>query len=499
MRVPLLAVLPVLAVFAALSVRPAQAAPTSVILYPSGAFVSEEYPLTPERGKAVLDLPAALDEASLRFSLAQGTVRGVRLEKVNGGKTGPLAALQTRRQELAARLDAEKAHGEALSALTQSLSSAPFKKGKAENNEGVQARQTRLEDMARQRLASERAAKSLEAELRTLDERLAALGGERDTLRCTLELTADMTAAPTARGLVSVRASYFVPAAGWSPQYEVEALPDQETVRVSLRARLWQNTGRDWNGARVTLASMNAPAGVNPPPLTPPARPLMLQSAMRRSAAAKAAADGFAAESAPAREEQGGKTWDAGELHLADACPLSVPLENCELSASFLRLVRPAASPAAWIQARLKNGDAPFLPAGEAVFLLDGLPVGRDTFSLASADATLAFGRDPLVTVQYNALPARPETAEQDMEQTNLRWNIALANGHSRPVQVRVEEPAPLHRDAAVRIQERSQPAPVLDEEHNAYVWERTLPARGRAVIREDLLILSPRILPPGK
>ena len=487
MRIP---VLPALA--ALLFALPAQAAPVAVTLYPSGALVTEEFQATPRDGALALDLPAALDEASLRFSLPEGAVRGVRLRTVDGGPDGPLAALRERRRDLQEHLDAETALQETLTRMSAFWTAPPrlLEQDPEDVSASVASLDTilgsRMEELVRQRLASERKAATLKAELRDVDERIAALGGERDTLRCTLETTAS--------GPAAVRASYLVSSAGWSPRYEVEALPDQNLVRVGLRAHLWQNTGRDWNGAALTLSSSHAPAGVTPPPLTPPAaRPVMLKAAARSNVLADAAPAGAAP--VPAREEQAGASWKPGTLRLADASPLTIPLENRDLKASFLRLVRPSVSPSAWIQARLETapGETPFLPAGEASFLLDGLLVGRDTFALSPADTALSFGRDPLVTVERTALPARAEEAEPGMEQTGLRWNIVLTNGHSSPVRVRVEEPAPFHRDASVRVQERSEPAPVLDEEKNAYVWELELPARGRVTIREDIRILTPR------
>lgn len=516
-------------VLAALLPFSAGAKPVAVTLYPSGALVTEEFQAQAD-GNFTLDLPAALDEGSLRFSTAKGAPQGVRLQKVEGKESGPLAALRERKQNLEARLDAEKARGEALAALLTRLTTTPPKAAKttpkpsakpgkepAAPEIGPEDKLRRnLEELSRQRLASERAARGMEAALTELDARLKSLGGEKDTLRCTLENV------PAG----AVQASYLISFAGWTPRYTVEAQPEEGLVRLALAARMRQNSGRDWERLELTLATANAPSGVTPPTLSPMPRPLLFKSASPSSlgVSTRAVSRGITADAeAPeamaavefsAREEAGGRAWRPGALSLPDDSPFLLPLEEHTLKANFVRLARPSAGSSVWIQARLENpGDSPFLPAGEASFLLDGLLVGRDEFSLSPADSALSFGRDPLVTVERTALPARAEesdsgegkgssAAEKTMDKTaekapversNMRWLITLKNGHSAPVRVRVEEPAPLHRDADVRVFERSEPSPALDETKNAYVWELELPGHGSATIREDLLILTPR------
>jgi hypothetical protein len=107
-------------------------------------------------------------------------------------------------------------------------------------------------------------AAKLEARLLELEDRTLALKNERN-LR--LEEAGKLGTLPrkpgievavslTGTGPTKVQLSYFVPQhVRWYPRYELQLQPEQQRVQVAFSARVSQDTGEDWEGAKLTLST----------------------------------------------------------------------------------------------------------------------------------------------------------------------------------------------------------------------------------------------------
>ena len=107
-------------------------------------------------------------------------------------------------------------------------------------------------------------AAKLEARLRELDARVATLRAER-ALR--LHEAARLGELPRRPGIevavtlagtgpTKVQLSYLVPQrVRWYPRYELQLQPEQQRVQVAFSGRVSQDTGEDWEGAKLTLST----------------------------------------------------------------------------------------------------------------------------------------------------------------------------------------------------------------------------------------------------
>ena len=114
-------------------------------------------------------------------------------------------------------------------------------------------------------------------------------------------------------------------------------------------------------------------------------------------------------------------------------------------------------------------------PAGDALFFVDGVPAGSSTFSLDTdnggfADNSIYFGRDPLVTTEMKT--AGQQSGREgfiDRKRTyTWDWEMTVANRHKRPINVRVEEPAPQSRDKEIVLEMQSKPEAKREESLDA-------------------------------
>jgi hypothetical protein len=71
-------------------------------------------------------------------------------------------------------------------------------------------------------------------------------------------------------------------------------------------------------------------------------------------------------------------------------------------------------------------------------------------------------------------------------------WNSIIHNGHDKTVALRMEEAAPLARESDIEIRVATSPEAVLEAGKSRYVWELSVPARGKAEIRYDVKAIIP-------
>ncbi len=103
----------------------------------------------------------------------------------------------------------------------------------------------------------------LHARIRDLDEKLTDLGRERALLAEQARLIGGagrrsgykVTPTLAGDGAARVRLSYVVGGARWTPVYDLQLAPDKGTVLVSFAGRVSQESGEDWEDARLVLST----------------------------------------------------------------------------------------------------------------------------------------------------------------------------------------------------------------------------------------------------
>jgi len=71
-------------------------------------------------------------------------------------------------------------------------------------------------------------------------------------------------------------------------------------------------------------------------------------------------------------------------------------------------------------------------------------------------------------------------------------WVSTIHNGHDKAVPLRVEEAAPIARDAEAKINVSTSPKARLESEKSRYVWELSLTAREKTELRYEVKAVIP-------
>jgi len=116
----------------------------------------------------------------------------------------------------------------------------------------------------------------LEARIRELDTQSEALKQERQqhadraaTLGKTFsEPGVEVAATLTGKGTTKVALTYLTTGARWYPRYELQLQPESQRVQMAFYGRVSQETGEDWEGARLTLSTAVPPNATELPKLS---------------------------------------------------------------------------------------------------------------------------------------------------------------------------------------------------------------------------------------
>jgi hypothetical protein len=69
--------------------------------------------------------------------------------------------------------------------------------------------------------------------------------------------------------IVAINLSYAVSEAGWFPSYDIRAVNTTEELSITYKARVYQNTGVDWKGIKLRIASGDLESSGTAPELNP--------------------------------------------------------------------------------------------------------------------------------------------------------------------------------------------------------------------------------------
>lgn len=496
---------------------------SDVVLYPDAAIVKRRVEIEIPAGEheiVLADLPPSLDPASLRIegSAAGRIVIGnvdFRLRANTPDAAKPeaqrrLKTLRADRDHVIDRIDAV----EGRKAMIQRM---------ANGSENKEAKPLDIEQWAR---AWELVGKGLLAindELRALrneetriNAEISAIEGPGNGLRPTQKDTRRVavialeSAAPT-KVLLSV--SYRVGGASWRPIYDarLDTRGAAPTLELTRRAMIRQNSGEDWQDARLTLSTLSISRGTAAPELRgqkiaiyerPAPRPVVggraapaeMSATMSAMTDAEAVVRKYAPaplakpiEETQARIEAGAYQTEflvPGKIALASGSgEKSVRLGSEKPETKVVVRSAPILDPTAYLEASFKlGGEVPLLP-GEVLLSRDGAFIGRGRLPLVAPgdSAKLGFGSDERVKI--TRVPVSRQSREPGLlssaKTDEFQFRTTVRNLHAFPVNLSIEDRIPVSEDQTViveRMGEMSKPdIETPDDRRGVFVWTPVL------------------------
>lgn len=490
-----------LGVLLLMSASPALAADkTHIVLYPTGARVTVDTTMTPvadATGQPALNitLPSLAAPASFTLAVEGRTIVDVSSQSVEATPSATKAKLVARRTELQGELARILAMQDAVKARTALWAGAG--QGKSLQPAELERLDTLMEKhlvtLYGEAEARQKQAEAIRKQIVDYDGRIARLGGDEVAARMTARL-AGSSSAP-----VRLRYSYTLAGCGWTPNYRLDARPDEGSIRFSHEAELHQAADQEWKDMEISIASADPGGRLQPPPFVPwiiGPRPEPMPRTLKAAPVMMDRAPLMAAvEDAPYVQELEQATysvWDLGRRTLNAGEPLRVTLASGQWAATFRHTIRPARDKFSFLEAHVVIPEGTNPPMGPALHLVDGAAVGSNFLSPTGRELNLFFGSDPRVTAVMKPLKSQSgKSGIIDRSQTyNWAWDMVVSNQRSRPAAVRVEDAAPRVRDAAIVVERRATPAAA--EKDDILFWDMTLAPGATQTINLEIDVVAP-------
>ncbi|WP_394435988.1 mucoidy inhibitor MuiA family protein [Streptomyces sp. SGAir0957] len=349
-----------------------------------------------------------------------------------------------------------------------------------------------------------------EDELAVVQARLRALGTELGRALAASqaaeeelpELTAhvELTVRAAAAGEAELRLTHLTPCALWRPAYRATLDADRLTLRTD--AMVWQRTGEDWSGVRLTLSTARSSLATAPPRLVEDRLTLRDRSAAERRTVDIEVREEDITDVGPAPVPGLPGVDDGGEVRVLHApVPASVPgdgrahrvpLTEAGSAAHSEYVCAPELSPLVTQVVRFPNTSGHALLAGPVELVRDSGFTGRSTvdFTAPGATAELAFGSSDSHRVLRETDESRDTTGltHRTVLTRTVRLHVSRFSAPDdtgdRVITLRERIPVSEVADVEVRLRkEACSPAPdTLDAEGIAR-WDVSLPPGGRRTV----------------
>ncbi|MFC9328274.1 mucoidy inhibitor MuiA family protein [Kitasatospora sp. NPDC057015] len=345
-------------------------------------------------------------------------------------------------------------------------------------------------------------------ELRATRSRLRELTREREEAAAALdraeeepaELTAhlELTVEAERAGPAPLTVTHLVPCALWRPSYRATLVGG--TLRLESEAVVWQRTGEDWTGVRLTLSTARSALATDPPRITEDRLSLRDRSAEERRTVEVELREEAISTLGPSAAVPG--VDDGGEVRVlpaptpatvpSDGRAHRVPLSAFSTPASSEYACAPELSPLVTQVVRFRNGAGHALLAGPVELVRGSGFTGRGElgFTAAGADAELAFGSadDYRVVRETEERDSTAGLTQRHVSTRTVRLYVSRFSGPEEREErvVTVRERVPVSEVSAVEVKlrkERCTPAPDAFDAEGIVRWDLTLAPGARRTV----------------
>ncbi len=338
--------------------------------------------------------------------------------------------------------------------------------------------------------------------LATLSLRLARLKDQKARIEKQLQQLSPPEKTKTLKLLVhsniateaTVKVSYYVHNAGWSPYYIFRVNPETSQVIVRYMAQLYQNTGQDWKNVRITLSTGNPFFGGSLPEPEPWVvdiyRPRPKRALLKTLQAVDRAAE---LQKAPSVKEE----LLSFSITLPERLTLlsgrtktqKVLIDRKTVQSEIRYRAVPALTERVFLEGRLKNPfEIPMLSGPVTVFA-GGTLTNRTSLTeviTPGAELKLSLGVDPSVTVKKTLKKKFTETEGLFSKEEKVRYEFELEvkNGKTIHVKLTLQDSLPVSRNEKIKVHIlRPTPEEANITEEGLASWELNLQPRQRKTI----------------
>ena len=485
---------------------------TKVLLYPGSATVERAVPVSAGQPRVELTgLPANFDPRTLRVEADPGirigeiAVRDVARQNAMSPRESELEARIQALKDRQAELDVKVKTAELVRNFLTSMNTVPEpEKGRAPAID-PKAIPVVLESLRKGGADAYGTIQRVAVQKRALDKQIVALERDLARIKGSARDSRTLAISVSASSAGSVRASYQVPNAGWRPAYRASLDSAGSRVELERTATVTQQTGEDWSGVSLKLATGQPRAATIVDPAT---WQLVIQTPHVRDAAGQVAA-------APARrmESRAERPQIISEFHTeyatefevsgtvdiaADGRQVNVSLTRQWVPVTQKVRVVPRRDRSGMVTAEAERPEGVWLP-GDVQLYRDGAYIGSTYWQAQAKDhLILPFGRDDRLIVTVNRLKNRTGKAGivGQRNERQIADQYTVTSRHKTPVDLLVLEPSPVAVSDQISVDAVFEPKTTVHnwkDRQGVVAWERALAPGETLKFAADYTITYPK------
>lgn len=320
------------------------------------------------------------------------------------------------------------------------------------------------------------------------------------------EIVVTVSANETTTGQLSV--TYLVNGAGWIPLYDLRSTDKGNSIELTYKAQVYQNTGVDWENTRLNLSTNNPYANKTKPQLNPWYLDYYTQNVMYnngyqdskkdkslRSEAATQPGSLYNGRERLAERDMEAMTADQFvttveqlvSVEYAIDLPYTIKSDNqknmvlvktSSLKTDYLYYSVPKLDPGVYLIAQITDLDELNLIPGNATIFHQGSYLGTTYISPNSLSDTmdLSLGKTDNITVKRQLIKnATKEKVVGDKIVKTFAYQIEIKNHNKLSIDLIVEDQIPVSRNPEIEIELMEQSKGKLDEVNGFVIWKNKL------------------------
>ena len=442
-------------------------------------------------------------------------------------------------QEITYVIEEVRAKSDALVTEKNVLMSYGLYKGQTKKDsmpylkEGLSFLREKLFNINSEYLKLKREKEKMESKIQTLNDRITAInnelsnqnqGGEVEVVdyRIIVNVIADQPM------VASVNVNYYITNAGWTPSYDLRAISNEQSVKLTYKAQIYQQSGIDWNGVKLVLSTANPNRSYNIPNLSPwylgyayqykntniKKINSMYEQPVSTTQKSIANTDSYSlsgrAELDEAKDASSYTTVSENVIETEYEIKLNytIPSDGKTHFAAILvkdlkTLYRYKAIPKlnnnVYLTAVLPDWEDAITMGGEASIYYDGSYVGRTSLSPGGTEDTiqLSLGIDKNIAIKRQKIK---DKCSQKLLEENIfhqyTYEITIKNARSSKIEIDIEDQLPLTNDKNVSIERKELSGAKYDELTGILKWRLNVQAKDTKKVSLVYQIKAPKTMP---
>ncbi len=322
----------------------------------------------------------------------------------------------------------------------------------------------------------------------------------------------------------SININYYITNAGWTPSYDLRATSNDQNIKLTYKAQIYQQSGIDWNNVKLILSTANPNRSYNLPELSPwylgytTYNYKKINNSKTPVTAGSVYEDNMITSKALAfseKDEAAKNAYDYTtvsenliEMEYEIRLNYNIPSDGKEHFAAIMvkdlkTLYRYKAIPKlttnVYLTAILPDWEDAITMGGLASIYYDGSYVGSTNLNPGGTEDTmqLSLGIDKNIAIKRQKI--KEKCSQKIIDNDILHqytFEFIMKNSRNSKIEIDIEDQLPLSQDKSVSIERKELSGAKYDEISGKLNWRTIISAKDTKKIILSYQIKAPRTIP---